>query len=391
MSEQATAKGYAALKKEVTKGVAITPDVYAPYYKQNLASDIHLITDTPVYGNKFGLFQNLQGLRSHGGSLTVMAEPNTAAYWHDMLATRTATAGSGPYTHTFGASNTADPNSYTLDVSYGSQVVRWFGVEASKMTYAWDNQRMQLQLDVSGLGSFPGAEISAVSTTTLTLKTDRDPSPSTGLVANDLVYVVKADGSSRLSTTIASITNGTTVVLGTSAAAYAAGDMLVLRPATPSLSLLTPFLWGKTQFCFGVDASTALSATQTRLDDGTEISLTNAFNNGDGEPRSGGFDPAALARLTYSAEAKIKKFLDTPEEFKYWNAITKRALVMRAYSGATNQYELRVTLNNIKAMTNEVPTENGGIVYHEVSYSPQYDQTDGQAFDVKVIGAVATV
>jgi hypothetical protein len=391
MSERNAAVGYAALKKEATKGTAVTPNVYVPYYKQSMHTDINLIQDDPIVGNRFKHYQNLQGLRSHKGNITVMAEPNTAGYLHDMIATKSSTTGSDPYTHTFGASNTTDPNSYTLDLSFGSQVVRFFGVQSSKIAYAWKNQRMQFEVDLSGLGSFYGREISSISTTTVVLKTEYDASPTTGLVASDLVTVVKADGSSSLNTTISTISDSTTVVLGASAASFAAGDMLVLRAATPSLSLLTPFLWGKTEFRFGATASAALSATQTRLDTGTEITLINEFDDDEGAKRSGAFDPASLVRTTYDVKSKIKKFFDTTEEIKYWNAMTKRALVMRAYSGATSQYELRVTLNNINAMTNEIPTDSGGVIFHEIDYAAHYDTSDSQAFDVKVLNAVSSI
>src|SRR4051794_34211269 len=128
MAERNASVGYLAISKETTKGTAVTPAVFAPYYKQSLVTDFSLISDEPVYGNKFKRFQALQGIRSHGGSATVMAEPNSAAYFLDMISTKLSTSGSNPYTHSFGASSTTDPNSYTVDVSLVSQVVRFMGV-----------------------------------------------------------------------------------------------------------------------------------------------------------------------------------------------------------------------------------------------------------------------
>lgn len=397
MAERNAAGGYAAIGKQTNATTPVTPTNYVPYYKQSIFTDVHLISDEPVYGNKFRRFQALQGLRSHKGSIDVMAEPNTAAYWHDMFTTKSSTTGSNPYTHAFGASGTTDPNYYTLDISFVSQVVRFFGVQASKLQYNWNGEEMILSLDVSGLGSFYGREIATVATTTLTLKTDYDAAPNTGLVVGDLVKITKTDGSVTLNTTIASVNaDGITVTLGASAASFSAGDMIVLRPATPSLALLTPFLWGKTQFFFAADAATAMtnSATasnQTRLEPGSQIDLMHDFDNIEGSKRSGGFDPASLVRKQYDLAFKLKKFFDTPDELKFWNAITKRACVVRAYSGATNQYELRVTINNMKTKTENTPTQSGAVIYQEMDYYPTYDSTDGQGFDVKVINAVATV
>lgn len=394
MAEHNAAGGYAALGKQTVSTTAVTPALYVPYYKQSMVTDINLISDEPVYGNKFKRFQSLQGVRSHSGSLTVMAEPNTAAYWHDMLETKSSTTGSNPYTHVFGASGTTDPNYYTLDISFVSQVVRFYGVAASKLSYNWNGDKMELGVDVSGLGSFYGREIASISTNVLTLKTDYDPTPTNGLVASDLVKVTKIDGSSSTNYTVTSFT-ATTVTLSATAASFAAGDMLVLRAATPSLSLLTPFLWGKTQFFFAADAATALtnSATasnQTRLEPGTSIDVMHDFSNNKGEPRSGGFDPASLIRDQYDLNVKLQKFFDTSDEIKYWNALTKRAMLMRAYSGATNQYELRLTVNNMTG-NDMVTSDSGKPIYTQIDYSPNYDQTDGQGFSNTVINAVATV
>jgi hypothetical protein len=392
MSERNAAVGYVAIKKETVKGTAVTPTVYVPYYKQSMTTDFNVISDEPVVGNKFKRYQTLKGLRSHKGSITIMAEANSLGYFMDMLATKASTAGSDPYTHTFSASNTTDPHSYTMDISLGSQVIRFTGVEASKVVFGFSKEKMTATFDLSALGSFYGREITSVSTTTINFTTDGyDPSPTTGLVASDLISVVKIDGSSSLNTSISSITDSDTIVAGATAAAYSSGDMVVLRAATPSYNLLQPFLWPRTLFYFGATASAALSATQIRLDSGSEITIMHEFDDDEGAKRSGSFDPASLVRTVYDAEFKLKKFFDTADEIKYWNAQSKRSCVMRAYTGSTNQYELRVTLNNILTKQDEIPTESAGVIYHEIKYSPNYDTSDSQGFDVKVLNAVSTI
>lgn len=394
MTERVASLGYAALKKQTVATTAVTPDTYVPYYSQSLNTNNNLMTDMPVYGNKFDNFASLPGQRSHGGSITVMAEPDTAARWWDMLLTKGTTTGANPYTHPFTLAST-DPNPYTLDVSYGSQVIRFIGVSASNITPTWQEDKMQYEIELSALSSFNGREVLSIVTTTVNLvSTNNDTTPTAGLVAGDLVSVVKIDGSTRLDTTIASITNGTTVVLGATAAAYAAGDMLVLRPATPSLSTKTPFLWSRTQLFFSDTAANALTASatvgnQTRVEKGSEFSVNHSFEDGEGSKRSGSFDPASLVRTTGGAALKIKKFFDTADEFKYWNALTKRACVIRAYS--ETGYEMRITFNNIKTMSDDTPTEAGGVIYHEVGYAPQFDTADGQGIDVKIINAVVTI
>lgn len=395
MAERNAAVGYAAIKKETTVGTPVIPDTYTPYYKQSIMTDFHVMEDMPVYGNRFKRFQSLRGSRSHGGQITVMAEPDTAARWLDMLLNKSATSGAGPYTHTFGLSNTTLPNSYTLDVSLGSQVVRFWGIQASNLNIAWEDEKMQFEVDVAGLGSFHGREIASISTTVLTLKTDYDPEPTKGLVATDTVKVISADGLTSTNFTVSSIT-ATTVTLNATAAAFAAGDMIVLRPATPSLSIQTPFLWGKTHFFFSTTAALAVTASgttsnQVRLEPGTELSVAWEFEDDEGSKRSGAFDPASLIRTVGDYSFKIKKFFDNPDDLKKWNSLEKQALHMISYVGSTNQYALKVTLNKMIATTNPIETESNATVYQEVEFSGNYDTSDGAGMGVVVINNISTI
>jgi hypothetical protein len=320
-----------------------------------------------------------------------MAEPNSAGYFFDMLLKGASPTGSGPYTYAFTLDNTTDPRYYTLDISLGSQVVRFVSVQASKIAPVFEDGEMRFDIEIAALKSFYGREISNVVSTTLTLSSEYDSAPNEGLVAGDLIYLKSPDGSTEVSTTVTSVNaNGTDIVVG-SASGISAGDMVVLRPSTPSINTLTPFLWGKTEFRFGATASAALSATQTRLDDGTEVAIEHAFEESEGSKRSGDFDPASLVRTVGDATFKVKKFFDAPDQIKEWNAISKKACVMRCFSGSTNQYELRITLNDIRAMTDETPTESEGVVYHEVEYAINYDDSDGQGMDVKVINNIASL
>lgn len=390
MAEQLASKGYFALKKQTNPTTVSVPDVYVPYYKQSLITDPHVVEDSPVYGSKFQNMQILPGQRSHGGSVTVMAEPDTAARICDMLLTKGTTTGSNPYTHPFTLSTATDPNFYTVDISLGSQVMRYIGVGASKLALGWQDDEMQFELDLNCLASFTGREIATVATTTLTLTTTYDPIPNYGLVVGDLVRISKIDGSVTLDTTIASVNvDGITVTLGASAAAFAAGDMITLRPATASYVTKTPFLWPRTQFCFGATASAALSATQTRLDKGTDLAVMHNFEDNEGSKRSGGFDPASLVRELGNYSFKIKRYFDTSDEVKYWNGLVKRAMVMRSYS--ETGYEFRVTFNNMRSKKPDLPTETGKVIFWEIEYAGQNDSSDGQGMDIKVINSVSTV
>jgi hypothetical protein len=211
------------------------------------------------------------------------------------------------------------------------------------------------------------------------------------LVVGDLVRVYKSATGATLDTTIASVNaDGVTVTLGASAAAFAAGDMLYLRPATVSFNSLSPFLWSNLEFRFGSTAAAALSATQTQLDDGSTFEIMHNFVNDEGEKRSGSFDPASLVRALGAASLSVKKFFDTPEDVQIYNGLSKRAVVIRMFAGLTRLYECRITMNNIKTPNPVASIKNGGeINYSEFDYIPQYDPTDGQALDIKVINGLA--
>ena len=395
MAERIGNLGYFGLIKEAAVGTALTPTDYIPLYKESMSTLLNLVPDTPIFGNKFDRYQVLQGQRSHTGTVELMAEPNTMGRIVDMVLTQGAASGAGPYTHpyTLGASSA----SYTVDISTGNVVSRYYGVQGYDFNPAWDKNEMRMNLSISALGSFQGREIATVVTTTLTLKTDYDPVPNKGLVIGDLVRIYKASTGATLDTSILTVNaDGITITLNASAAAFAPGDFIFLRPATPSLTLQTPFLWAKTIIGFGATASAALTnATyplQTRLEQGSTWNIVHKFENNNGADRSGGFDPAALIRTVGDITFKAKKFFDTPEDLENYNSLAKNAVVIRHLAGATNQYELRITINHIKTDGKVVPDlQAGSVNYSDISFIAQYDNTDGQAFDVKVINNLPTV
>jgi hypothetical protein len=310
MAERLGNLGYFGLIKEAVKGTPLTPTDFIPLYDESMSTNGNFVDQTPIFGNKFATMATLQGQRTHKGDVTVLAEPNTTARLADMLLTKLSTTGANPYTHVFGLSATTNPNSYTVDISTGNVVARYWGVEASKLAPAWNKNEMQWKVSISALGSFQSREIASISgtgPTTIVFKTDYDPNPTFGLVAGDLVRVKLANGT-LYDTTVTSITNGTTIIVPLALTGAAAGDSLSLRPATPSFTLLSTFLWAKAQFCFGATAAAALSAAQFRVEQGSSFNIMHSFNNDDGELRSGAFDPASLVRKTGDIDLSVKKY-----------------------------------------------------------------------------------
>lgn len=394
MSERLANLGYLALKKESAKGTAVTPNVYVPLYATDLTTKTNLDETGPVMGHKLAVHAVRQGQRSHGGDVTVLGEPNTAGYFFDMLLKKGSTTGSGPYTHPFTLSASADPNSYTVDIARGMHVHRYMGVEATKIEPSFEKNEMRLTVSLSGLKSFISRTVSAKSGTgpsQITLDTDYDPSPTAGLVANDIVQLYDVSAGVYINGTVASVDSVTQFTVTEDWSTAAAGDIVSLRKATPSFTLLTPFLWSQSEFRFGADASAAASATHLAVEQGSMWTVEHSLNDDNGEQRSGSFDPASLARKTGGGALKVKRFFDDPQDLNRFLAASKRACVIKHFSQGSS-YELRVTFNNLRIKEGGDPAmEAGNLIYQELNLVPTYDTSDGQGMDVKVLNGVSSI
>lgn len=388
--------GYVAFSTEATPGTAVTPTVFGLLDNETLTTSYNLEDQAPIAGTPFETFQILPGLRDHKGDIELVAEPNTAAQLVDMLLKRgSKSGGSDPYTWPFTVDGSTAPNSKTIDISTGNIVKRFVGVQASKLTPVFSKNMLNLKVSVSALGSFQGGVLASAPTGsnpyTAIFDTTYDTNPTAKLVVGDLIRGYLANGTT-IDATIATIVDAKTITTTTNITTMAQGDIIYLRPATQSLSLKSPFLWSNTQFCFGSTASAALSAAQTRVEQGSSWELDYAFESDNGSQRSGSFDPASLPRTTAKSMLTIKKFFDTPTDVINFNNQNKTACVIRhyAYDGAVT-HELRITLNNIKTDDPMPKVKAKAINYSEIKYKPQYDTSDAQEFDVKVINSLTAL
>lgn len=381
--------GYLAIKVQSNKDVAVVPDKYVPLYSESFNTMVNLDADSPIAGNKAARFQHIQGVRHHMGEAQILAEPTTAAYFFDMLLNKTGTSGSNPYTHAF-ALNTTDPKAYTVDICKGQVVYRFIGVECYEIGHEYDENKMLLNLSLAARKSFISREVASLNSNTITFKTNYDPSPTTGLVVGDLMRLHLAAGTT-VDLTILTVDSTTAVTFTTTPTGAADGDSVTLRPATPSFSLLTPFMWSKTEFRFGATAAAALSATHTPLQSGSAWTLQHNLEENEGAKRSGSFDPVELVRTLGDADLSVKLRFDDPHDLNKFLTVQKRSCVIRHFAGTGNVYELRVTLNNLKFEEDPIELKTGEIVYAEGALKPEYDSSDAQLYDVKVINATSSI
>lgn len=386
--------GYLALGREGAGaiGVPVATTHFVPMEEESLTTELNTNGESLVFGSKAARLLTTPGMRSHGGDITVLAEPTSTALLFDGLLPRTSitSLGGGYYSWLFNSTAFAPTGSYTVDISKGGvSVSRFAGVMFSEISPSWKDNRQSWKVKVAALKAFHGAVITAQVTTTLTLDTTNNPKPTELLRVGDTIGIRHANGSTE-NGTIASKTD-TTVVLATAPGTTANGDTLYIRAATPTLEDLTPFLWSRTEFRFGADATAALSATHTPVEDGSEYSVTHQFEDDKGAQSSGGFDPSLLVRSkSIDATAKTKEYYENDVIAAKYNALPKTALVIRSFS--EGQCEVRITLNNLTYTKggDKPPVKADEALFYEREYQPNYDRTDGQELSVTVINKLAS-
>jgi hypothetical protein len=215
------------------------------------------------------------------------------------------------------------------------------------------------------------------------------------VVGDTLVFVKVTGGTSDTyeEKTISAVNvNGTGVTVSALSGTFTTGDYCYIKKQTLTPTLGEPFKWSAAKFYFGDTAAAALTASETKVEQGSGVEIIHEFNVDGGEKRSGSLDPAALVRKAFDVDIKIKKSFDDYKDFERFISIRKRALVIKFLStiiSGTDRNEVRVTINNIKIKDAPNPLKTGEIIYLDAAFSPQFDASDAQALDIKVINDVA--
>lgn len=384
MSTQIGQLSHLAVGKETTAGTAVTPSTFIPYNSESISINQNYQQDNPIVGNRYSVYEVTEGKRQIEGDVELEVERKTFGHiLNNTFSLSTAGAGS-PYTHTCVIGT---PASYTYEIRKGQAGFRYYGVQVDKLSFGWDDNKLIATTSIKARGAFTVATVSSASGTSIDLDTEYDSSPVSGLVVGDTL--VLDNGTTTETVSITALTDADTVAVSTISGSFTAGDRVYLSPLTPSYTVTSPFTFSETQVCFGVDAATALSATHTGIDD---ISW-GYMNNLDAINRTGSQNPAELIQKFCSSELSMKKAFEDTRDYQKFLDLEKEAVVIRSYgpifTGSTKA-ELRCTFNNAKAIEAKCDVKAEDIIIYNRTHAPQYDTSDGQALDIKLVNDIAS-
>ena len=321
--------GYFGLKLESAKGTPLQPATFVPLYSESVAINLNIDEDNPIVGIRAARYNSFRGQEDYQGSVKILAEPKTLPHFLNMLlkkGTSTGNATTG-YTHPFTLGDTV--KSYTIEFLKGNIPFRFYGVEASNIKPAFEDNKMVLDVTLSALGQFSVAKVTSATGTTVVLNDER-PDPTKGLTTSDSLRLYDVSEGTYEDVTISAINaDGKTLTVSTIAGTYVDGDLSWLKPLTPSYSISEPFNWGRTEFCFGTASAVALAATQERVEKGSDWNLIHLLEDNAGAKRSGSFRPASLVRTQGDVEISIKKFFQDGQDHSRFLQSSSRALVVR--------------------------------------------------------------
>lgn len=382
--------GYLALGREATPGGAVKPTHFIPMEDESLTTELNANTELLSFGSKAARLMTTPGMRSHGGDITILAEPNSTALLFDALLPRTSVTSNGDGTHTwlFNSTSFDAPSSYTVEVGRGIAASRFAGLEFSEISPTWKDNRQMWKAKAAALKSFESAEITAIAGSSITLSTNRDTNmtPTDLLLAGDVLGIYHEEDGTTENVTVQSKTATTITLTAAPSAAVKAGDKVFLRPQTVVLEDMFPFLWSRTEFLFADTAALAMTTDHTPVEDGSEYAIQHPFEDDKGAQSSGSFDPTVLVRTkSIDATIKAKNYYENDSEAAKYESIPKRALVVRSFSEQGS--ELRITFNNLACTKggDKPSVKVDEALFYEREYVPNYDRADGQMLDVKVI------
>lgn len=388
--------GYCIIGKQSSDDVAVTPGTAVPLVSKDIFSELNHDDQVSIIGNRSLRQALIPGQRGHQGSMECLAEPNSLVYLLSMLMKRGTVSGADPYTHPFTVDEPAE--SWTIEYDVNSVVQRYWGVKAGNMSVSFDSNKMHVNMDVSALGSFITREIESVTGSstpwTINLKTNYDPSPTKGLVADDIMSGFDVSDGTKTDFTVASVVDATSITTTTDVSALEAGDIIYLRPQTITKSFADPFTFARTEFRFGASAAAALSAAALPGRNGSDWSIDFPFTDDAGDLSSGSYDPIALYKGLADMEINfittfMRSAAEGPQDLNRYLTTAGRSLVLRHFSGA--DHELRITIDEVYFRENPINITSGELVISEGVLVPAHNDSNDRLFEISLINGVSSV
>jgi hypothetical protein len=247
--------GYAALAKEATEGVAVTPTEYFRIDSESITPSFNINSVQEVAGDRERNVRSVAGKIEIAGDVTFNVEPKIIGHFFRALfgapTTQELTA-SLAYRHVFEVTDT--PKTYTLDVQPGDApwIHRYYGVKINKEAFSEQDNKIQCVASTMPTKAFINARITTAAASGTTLLVDQ----TSGLTTDDTLLVLdKADGFTTLKElTITSIDSETQLTVSTIDVSLDVDDLIVIKRGTPSYDQCEVFTWlGGSQVFTGDD------------------------------------------------------------------------------------------------------------------------------------------
>jgi hypothetical protein len=388
-------KAYIAFGKQVDAVTPVVPNIFVPFIEEDLKSEIKNERIKQISAINWNSAKVLQGERSHGGSFTVLADPDTLAHLLNMCVKKGATTGDATigYTTPF---TIDDSKYYTIEVLRGNSVARFVGAQISKIEFGFDSGHLTAKCDIVARNQFSAGTLKTALTgigmVAVVFDTQYDQAPATGLVIGDVIQVWTGQVATDI--IVATIASDKKSITCTSTNATAiVGSLITLKGQTPTFpAVLRPFNMGRCLVGFGADITAAIAnaatyALATPLDE-IKLSIDKGIEN---RIASGSSDPILLNGVP-DGEFTTKKLFETAEEQRAYLDLTKKACAI-VFTGdeitAGYSASLTIKLHDIRSKKLENKIKKGEYVYDETDYTVEYDQTAGKAIEITLVNKTA--
>lgn len=394
MSNQLANKQYLAVKPQVAATTPIVPTIFLPFISESVRVNPNFSANRSIKGNNWKSDDLLFAGRQVEGDIEVWADPDTLAHLLNMTMTKGSTTGNGTdgFTHPF---TVGDGDSYTVDISRGGYVHRFWGVRGDSLKFAFEDNKLKATLGIKALGFFNGASLSLAASgavTTLKLSNAQDPLPNKGLVIGDVVTIIQ-DSGTAVDVTLTSVNaDGITIGFSSTSITAAIGQPVFLKAQSPSFGTFQdPFYMSSALVGFGATTSAADTAAAARSTATPcyEISF-EAKNNMFDAPASGYRGAAVLLNGMQEGQLELTRLFSDPTQMQKWNEAAKQAVTIICTgrfikSDLTTVEKLTIKMNRVKLMSNEEPLEVDNYIVDKEKFEVLYDPSDAAAVVITLI------